>query len=295
MKTFFYNIGYFFKEAKTIFKVDKGSNVFSIFSIGLILFILGLIFSGWWVSNEIVYALQGEAEVSLYYEEDIENTEINNLINKIEGIEGVEKASLVGEEESYDRMADVLGSEANILTLFDDNPFTAFIEVKIDINQSDEILSDMENLENVKYIRDNKGIIDKLKSITNILTVVSILIVVVVGISTVFVISHIIRQGIYNNRNQINTLKLLGAPDSFIETPFLLEGLFLTIGGGLFASLLISGVLYFGYRQIKNSLLFVPLPSIESLIPNMFLIIMIISLALGILGSLFGLKSSKAD
>lgn len=295
MKTFIYNIGYFFKEAKTIFKVDKGSNIFSIFSIGLILFILGLIFSGWWVSNEIVHALQGEAEISVYYDEDIENREINSLIAKIEDIQGVKKVSLIGEEESYDRMADVLGSEAEILTLFDDNPFTAFIEVKIDIEQTDNILNDMEKIEDVKYIRDNKGIIDKLKSITNMLTLISILIVVVVGISTVFVISHIIRQGIYNNRNQINTLKLLGAPDSFIETPFLLEGLFLTLGGGLFASILISGLLYFGYGQIKSYLLFVPLPSIENLIPNMFMILMIISAALGILGSLFGLKSSKAD
>lgn len=295
MKTFIYNIGYFFKEAKTIFKVDKGSNIFSIFSIGLILFILGLIFSGWWVSNEIVIALQGEAEISVYYEEDLENTEINNLVKGLEEIEGIKNVSLVGEEESYDRMADVLGTEAEILNLFEDNPFTAFIEVKVDIDQTDNILSSMEKIEDIKYIRDNKGIIDKLKSITNMLTVVSILIVVVVGISTIFVISHIIRQGIYNNRNQINTLKLLGAPDSFIETPFLIEGLFLTIGGGLFASLLVAGILYFGYGQIKSALIFVPLPSIESLIPKILIILMSISIALGVLGSLFGLKSSKAD
>ena len=134
-----------------------------------------------------------------------------------------------------------------------------------------------------------------LKNITNILTVVSILIVLVVGISTVFVISHIIRQGIYNNRDQINTLNLLGAPDGFIGTPFLLEGLFLTLGGGLISWLLISGLLYFGYEKIKSSLLFVPLPSIENFIPNMFILLMSISAVLGVLGSLFGLRISKRN
>ena len=293
MKTIIYNIGYFFKEAKTIFKVDKGSNVFSIFSIGLILFILSLIFSGWWVSNEVIHVLQEEAEISVYYNEDLADREINNLINEIEDIDGIKQVNLVGQEESYDRMANILGSEANILSLFEDNPFTAFIEVKVDMNKADSILSNIERLENTEYIRDNKGIIDKLKSITNMLTIVSILIVVVVGISTVFVVSHIIRQGIYNNRDQINTLKLLGAPNGFIETPFLLEGLFLTLGGGLFSSLLISGLLYFGYGKIKSSLLFMPLPPVESVIPLMFMILMFISTILGILGSLFGLRTSK--
>ena len=293
MKTFRYNIGYFFKEAKTIVRVDRGSNIFSIFSIGLILFILSLIFSGWWISNEIIYVLQEEAEVSVYYEEGLEESEVNILMYKIENISGVKNVNLVGEKESYDRMADILGSEANILNLFEDNPFTAFIEVKVDMNKTDYILKSIEDLDNTEYIRDNKGIIDKLKNITNILTVVSVLIVLVVGISTVFVISHIIRQGIYNNRDQINTLRLLGAPDSFIETPFLLEGLFLTLGGGLFSSLLISGLLYLSFGKIKSSLLFMPLPPIENLIPTMFILLMSISAILGILGSLFGLRTSK--
>lgn len=288
-------MGYFFKEAKTIFKVDKGSNIFSIFSIGLILFILALIFSGWWVSNEIIYVLQEEAEVSVYFEENLGDMEIDNLVKKLEKIHGVKDINLIGEGESYDRMVEVLGSEADILNLFEDNPFTAFIEVKVDIEESDEILNSMGKINNIKYIRDNKGIIDKIKSISNILTAASILIVLVVGISTVFVVSHIIKQGIYNNRNQINTLKLLGAPDSFIGIPFLLEGLFLTLGGGIFSSLLITGLLYFGYGQIKSSLLFLPIPSIEILIPNLVILILGISFILGVLGSWFGLKTAKED
>lgn len=295
MKTFIYNIGYFFKEAKTIFKVDKASNIFSILSIGLILFILALIFSGWWISNETIYLLQEEAEISVYFEEELQDEEVNNLMGSIKNIDGVKDINLIGESESYNRMVKVLGSEADILNLFEDNPFTAFLEVKIDIEESDYIMNSMGKINNIKYIRDNKSIIDKIKNISNILTVASILIVVVVGISTIFVVSHIIKQGIYNNRNQINTLKLLGAPDSFIGIPFLLEGLFLTLGGGLFSSLLISGILYFGYGQIKSSLLFIPIPPIEMLIPNLVIILLIISVVLGVLGSLFGLKTSKEN
>lgn len=293
MKDIVYNMRYFFKEAKTIFKVDKASNIFSIFSIGLILFILSLIFSAWWISQEVIHILQSEAEISIYYDEDLDNIQFKNLVKNIEDIRGIKNVSLIDENESYERMVEVLGSEANILSLFESNPFTAFIEVKVDIEETDNILTSIEKIDNISYIRDNKNIIDKLKSITNMLTIGSILIVTVVGISTVFVVSHIIRQGIYNNRNQINTLKLLGAPNSFIGAPFLLEGLFLTLGGGVFSSILTSGFLYLAYGQIKSSLLFIPLPSMEIFLPNVIIVVILISIILGILGSIFGLKATN--
>ncbi len=295
MKTIVYNIGYFLKEAKTIFKVDKTSNIFSIFSIGLTLFILSLIFSGWWISNDIIEVIQGEAEINVYYDEDLEDMEVENLIQSIGGTRGVKSASLVDEIESYDRMVDVLGNEAEILNLFEDNPFTAFIEVKVDIEQIDYILNKVEDIIGVDHVRGNREIIDKLKSIINILTILGLLVITAVAISTIFVISHIIRQGIYNNRDQISTLKLLGAPESFIGIPFFLEGLFLTIGGGILSSLLIGLLLYFGYGKIGSSLLFVPLPSVSDLVPRIVIGLISVSALLGILGSLFGLKASKSN
>lgn len=295
MKNIIYNLGHFFKEAKTIFKVDFASNVFSIFSVGFILFILSMIFSGWFISTDIVKVLQSEAEVSVYYGDDLERPKIEKIQKQIEDIKGVNTVGLVGESESYERMVDILGEEADILSLFEDNPFNSFIEVKVDIDQSDSILAEIEKIDEIDYIRDNKDIIDKLKSIITILTILGVLVVGAVGISTIFVISHIIRQGIYNNREQIRTLKLLGAPDSFIGIPFVLEGLFLTLGGGLVASLLISSLLHFGYGQIGKSMLFIPLAASSEIIPYMVLGIMIVSLILGILGSLFGLKSTKVD
>lgn len=293
MKNFFYNVGYFFREAKTIFSVDFLSNIFSIFSIGLIFFMLSMIFSGWWISNEVVEVLQKEAEINVFYNEELENLAINQLIEDIGEVQGVTEVNLIGEEESYNRMVDVLGKEASILELFSDNPFTSFIEVKINMEDVDSILGQLENVDNIEYIRDNKDVIDSLQRIITLLTIIGVLVITAVGISTLVVVSHIIRQGIYNNRDQINTLKLLGAPDSFIGFPFMLEGLVLTIGGGLFASGLIALAINYGYSKIGSFLLFIPLPTSESLISSMVVMNISIGVVLGVIGSLFGLSSAK--
>jgi len=295
MKNFFYNIGYFIKESKTIFRVDLISNIFSILSIGLIFFILSMIFSGWWITDQVIEVLQKEAEINVYFNEKIEDKDIAILLEDIMKLQGVREVNLVNEEESYNRMVEILGKEAQMLELFDDNPFTAFIEVKIQMGELDNILVDLEDLTNIEHIRDNKQVIDRLESIVGILKVLGVLVITAVGISTLVVVSHIIRQGIYNNREQINTLKLLGAPEGFIGFPFLLEGFFLTLGGGIIAAALVSLTIYYGYSQMGSGIPFIPLPSSKDLILGMIVLNIGISTVLGVLGSLFGLSSAKSN
>ncbi len=289
------NLGYFLKEAKTIFKIDKFSNIFSIFSIGLIFFILSLVMSGWWLSHKVVEVLKEEAEISIFYGDDLTDDRLRLLEERLKATKGIREVKLVAREESYDRMVEILDKEAKILELFDDNPFKAFIEVKINIGDIDDVLGRLETYEEIEYIRDNKNVIDKLQNIITMLTIVGALVITATGISTIVVISHIIRQGIYNNRDQINTLRLLGAPEGFIGFPFILEGLFLTLMGGLVAFILVVALSKIGLGQIGGSLLFVPLPDFSDIISYLAIFIFGLSGLLGLVGSIFGLTSAKGN
>lgn len=293
MKNILYNLGYFIKEAKTLFKIDLLSNVFSIFSIGLVFFILSLVLSGWWTSNYIIEVIEREAEINVYFNNKIKDLELSRVIESINAIEGVNEAKIIHEDEAYNRMVDILGKEAKILELFHDNPFNSFIEVQIQIGEADSIIEELEGLEDVEYIRDNKKVIDRLQNIITILKVLGLLAIIAVGISTLVVISHIIRQGIYNNKEEINTLELLGAPEFFIGFPFLLEGLFLTAMGGVLALIMVNFVIRYGLGQIEKSLTFIPIPSIKILTSNIIAFILSISLILGVVGSIFGLYSAR--
>ncbi|NLW39514.1 MAG: hypothetical protein GXY96_01100 [Tissierellia bacterium] len=288
-----YNLAYFLKESKTLFKIDFLSNIFSIISIGLILFILSLVLLGWRVSSYVIQIVEREGEINVYYDLSLQEKDINYLMEDIEKIEGVSSTSLVSQDEAYNRMAEILGKEAGILELFDENPFTPFIEVKIHIEEVDSILDELESMLGIDYIRDNKNIIDRLQNILIILKVLGVLALVAIGVSTLIVVSHIIRQGIYNNRDQINTLELLGAPDIFIGFPFILEGVFLTLLGGVIAFILLKLVLGLGYSKFFTALPFLPLPAEESLLIPIGIFILLLSGLLGIIGSLFGLAKDN--
>lgn len=295
MKTVLLNSGYFLKEVKTMIRLNFFSNSLTIFSTGLIFFILAMLISGWWVSNHVLNVVQREAEINVYLDEEIVDTDtaVTQMLERIKLIEGTREARVVDKDEAYNRMADILGKEARVLTRFDSNPFSSFIELKINLEEIDPVLETLNQMAGIEHVRDNRQVLDRLSNISGVLRLVGILVVVAVGISTLVIISHIIRLGISNNKEQINTLRLLGAPELFIAFPFVLEGLLLTLGGGILAVALAGFSINYLYAQMAGPLPFIPLPQRGELISGLMILIISLSASLGIFGSLLGLASVK--
>lgn len=293
MKKYFYNIKYFLKETKTLIKLNKLSNVTTLLCIALILFILSMVISGWWISNKVADAISKEAEISVYYDDYLNNSEITGLVEKISKINGVDDVNIVDESEAYERMVNILGKEARVLEYLDENPFSSFLEVRIHLDSMDYVLEELEFINGVNHVRDNRKVLNRLRSIGDIMKFLGYLIVIAVSITTLVIISHIIRLGVQSNKDQINTMRLLGAPEGFIAFPFFLEGLFLTISGGVLAAVLSLFVLKKLYAQMQGPLPFIPLPSLGVLSQSITILVMLLSAVLGIIGSLFGLKSAK--
>ncbi|MDF2589953.1 MAG: hypothetical protein K0S41_3794 [Anaerocolumna sp.] len=293
MRTFIYNFIYYIKETKNMVRMNLLSNMASLLCTGLIFFMLGLIFTGWSISNGLVDKLKEEAEISVYFKENVDKDGANKLHTDIKALKGVWDASLIDEGEAYSRMEDVLGEEAKILTLFDDNPFEAYIEVRIYLESMDYVINNIERMDGIDFIRDNREILARIQKITAGIKVIGLLSLTAVGITTIIILSHLIRQGIYNNKDQINTLKLLGAPNYFIGFPFVLFGLVITIVGGLFAIIMIHILIHYGFGRLNEAISFIPMPD-ESMTKRVITnIILLISLVLGVIGSLIGVASIR--
>lgn len=291
MKSFLYNIGYFIKETGRIIRLNLLSNIFSVIGTGLILFLLGIVVTGTDIGNRLVLMLNEEAEVNAYFSQDISSEQIDELEKNISNLDGVRATRIVDENEAKANMQEILGEEAKILELFDDNPFEAFIEIRIDIEAMDSVIEGVNNTYGVEYVRDNQEVLEKIKDITYALKILGYLMIAAVGITTLIILSHMIRQGIYNNKDQINTLKLLGSPGIFIGFPYILTGVLLTLLGGIIAAIAIMFIINGAYNSLGATIPFLPLPPKNELIDRMTILLPSLSLLLGFFGSLFGLSS----
>jgi len=293
MRTFLFNIGYFFRETGRIIRLNLLSNLFSVIGTGLILFLLGLAVTGADMGNYLVNMLNEEAEINGYFSKDISPEERDALVKRIGEIYGVRSARLVDEDEAKDRMEKILGEEAKILELFEENPFEAFVEIRINVDAMDSILDNIKNMNGIDYVRDNKEVLEKIKDITYAFKVLGYLMIAAVGITTIIILSHMIRQGIYNNREQINTLRLLGSPGAFIGFPYVLSGILLTLIGGFLATASVVFLIKAAYESIGSTILFLPLPPKKDLTDYMIMLLPSLSFILGLSGSLFGLSSIR--
>lgn len=293
MKTLFYNLGYFLGEVKTSIRLNFLTNLFSAVSIGLILFILAAVMSGWWVSKDFIEVINREAEISVFWDESLAEHEIMGLAEQISHLDGTLDVRMVSEDEAYDRMAEILGQEAGILDIFETNPFTPYLEINLMLDRREAILAQLNQLPGIEHVRDNQEVLNRLEGIVRVLGIMGYLGLAAVALATLIIISHIIRLSINSKKNQIQTLELLGASKSFIAFPFLVEGILIAFIGCILAILLLLPSVKLVYFQLLDLLPFLPLPGPEKLMLNVIALLWGLSILFGFIGSLVGLSSTR--
>lgn len=290
MKLLHNNMGYYLKEVKTLVKRDISSNLLSVISLAFIFFILALVLSLGISSDFMITQIEDQAEISIYYTED---ANMGDLIENLLSIPGVTDVIPVDEETAKEEMTQILGSESRIVDLFDHNPFSPYLDVAIQLESVDEISEKASSLDGVELIRDNKEVLQKLQEISGIIRLIGFFILLSVSIATLVITSHLIRQGVYLNRDSIGTLKLLGAPDGFIYRPFLVNGMLTSLMAGMLSLVLTYFSTRYLFSQLSGSLPFIVLPGFTDHMTTLVVFTLSLSVLLGIFGGLMGIKSTK--
>ncbi len=290
MSKFIKNGGYFLREIKTIFMLNKTSSILSLVSLTMIFFILMLTVSGWWMSNTWMGLISDEAEISVYYSNGLNPYALDELEDEIEKIDGVNGLRHVEAGEAYDDMEKILGSDAKVLESFTENPFDPYFELSFDFENRQNIVIELNKTKNVSFVRDNQEVLDQLENIIDFIEIIGIVVGLSVSITTFIITSHIIREGIHSNREHIRTLRLLGAPTWFINFPFVIEGILIS-GFSAF----ISGLFFNIFSEslgnaFAGTVQFLPALDMTSMTLLLWAFVTVLALILGSISSAFGLK-----
>jgi len=295
MRQFLANSLHHMRETGTLFYTNKVSNVMSLLSTVLVFLFLGLILMGWRTTTLWVALIQEEAEIQVFVRQDGDAAQLQSVAGNLRQFDGVETVSVLSAEEAKRRMSSLLGSESGMLSHLEENPFRPFLEVRFSLQALEPLLAKIEALPAVELVRDNRDVLETLLHLQSALQTAGLAIGGAVALFTVVLLSHIARVGVIHNRDQIRTLRLLGAPERHIAMPFFLLGMVLGGGGGLIASLLLLA----GLSQLPASgpsvLPFLPMPDIGTLGKGMILLLSCAGAVLASLGTLFGIVSARAN
>ncbi len=246
------NLSYFFKEGVKGFLVNGLMSVASVFIVVASLLILGiyLIFS--FNVNYIGEQLKSQYEIRAFIGFDVPAENIESIKLKTESIPNIESVEIFTPEQALSEYREQLGENARILDgLEGDNPLRYSLKITMsDINAADSITVQLQNIEGIDYVRNNKDAMESMISITNTIKQASLILMLLLSIVAIFIISNAIRMTVFARRREIGIAKFLGATDWFIRWPFVVEGIVMGVVGAIIALALIIP----GYNVIYGSL-----------------------------------------
>jgi cell division transport system permease protein len=151
-------------------------------------------------------------------------------------------------EQAYANVIELLGEDyASVITPEQLNE-TYWINL-VDQSQSNVIVEAFTGQQGVEEVKDQLQYLEPLFSALTVATYIAVGIAALMLIAAVLLIATTIRLSAYARRRELGIMRLVGASNRFIQTPFILEGVFAALLGSLLAGAAIIAGVHFGVDQ----------------------------------------------
>lgn len=293
-------IGYSAKQGVKNIGRNKMFSLASIATMAACIFMFGLFFSIIMNFQYIVHKAEESVAITVFFEEETTKTQIDNIGKKLEELEGVREVNYVSADDAWEKFQkDYFGEDAAELAegFKDDNPLSTSDNYEVylnDVSKQAEIVEYAESLTGVRKVNKSDVMANTLNSVNKLVWYASAILIGILLAISIFLISNTVTMGISVRREEIAIMKYIGAKDSFVRMPFIIEGILI----GLIGAVIPLVALYFMYNKaiefilekfslLNNILDFLPVSEVyQTLLPAGLLL----GIGIGFLGSTFTIR-----
>ncbi len=159
-------------------------------------------------------------------------------------------------EQAYQNLLELEPDYADLVTADQLNE-TYWVNL-VDPSQTDVIAEAFGGMDGVEEVRDQMQYLEPLFSALTVATYIAVGIAVLMLVAAVLLIATTIRLSAFARRRELGIMRLVGASNRFIQTPFILEGVFAALLGSLLAGGAVVAGMYFGVdRYLRERVPFV--------------------------------------
>lgn len=234
---------------RNLFK-NKKSAMSSLMIMCATMLVFGLFFVIGENINAFVENVAEAQEIRVNLKINATESEIEEVGNEILAIDGVRNAEFVSKDDAIKYMEDLLGSDA-VEEYKERNIFPVAYNVTLtDLSLNDEVQNEINQIPQVDDIVSSNQLIAQILRLAKGVKYVTAGILALLIIISVSIISNTIKLTVHARRKEISIMKYVGATNSFIRWPFLVEGIII----GVVAGLLSVGIVGLVYTGIANQL-----------------------------------------
>lgn len=260
------SLRYLFKEG---FRNTWANRMMSIASICVLMSCLVLIGCASMIFlniESLLGRIEEENVVMVYIKDGTTDADITAMGEKIEAIENVKGVEFIAKEDAWaEQLATMEEAQREFFTeISSDIPLPDAYKVTVnDLTYFDSTIDQIKQLDHIDTIRENKDLAKKLVAIRHGIEVIAIVIIAVLLAISVFIIQNTIKLTVYSRRLEISIMKSVGATNSFVRLPFVVEGMILGIISGVVSLGVVWAFYEFAINQFSDLLISLGLEALK--------------------------------
>ena len=243
--------------------------------------------------NQIIDDIGDQNQILAYVDEDMTAQEASaKLQTKLESLDNVASVEFVSRSEARDSFMEKY--DESLMEGIDDEVFRHRFSIQlIDLSLMDETKAEIEDVDGIVKVNAPTEFADKFISVRNVISIVSLALIVILGFVSLFIMSNTIKLATYGRREEIAIMKMVGASNSFIRCPFIVEGLVLGVVGGGVAFLAQWGLYAALEAKIVESLgiSFVEIVPFAQVWPFVLITFLAVGILVGAVGGVIAIRN----
>lgn len=200
--------------------------------------------------DALINDLEDQNEIVAYVDEDLSDDDAAALILQVTTTGNVSSAQFVSREAAMDTF--MSNYDEALMEGIDSSVFRHRYVIQLDdIARMGQTKSELERIPGIAKVLAHLDYAEKFVTIRNIISIVSFVLIAILVFVSFFIMSNTIKLATFNRREEIAIMKMVGASNSFIRMPFVIEGLIL----GLLGSLLAFAAQWGFYNLLRDKIL----------------------------------------
>ena len=235
--------------------------------------------------NEMIVELEQENEMLVYIDETYSEAEAKSVGSQINQIANVHNAQFVSREQAVVNFVDEMEDE-DLFAGLDPSTFRDRYVITLEDN------SKMRETEGVADVSVHYEIQEGFQTVQRILNIASVIIIAVLLVVSMLIISNTVKLAMYDRKEEIAIMKMVGATNGFIRWPFVVEGFILGILASAIAFFLEWGLYNLLQTQISmvDSLDLITVVPFVEVIEIVAIGYAVVGFLVGVLGSLLSIR-----
>ncbi|KAF0208996.1 MAG: permease-like cell division protein FtsX [Actinomycetota bacterium] len=296
------NLGYFLKESVVSFRRNWVMSLGAVITIYLSLLLVGASVGSSMIVSQVVRSVEEKVSIRVFLKDGAAPADVDSLQAALVADARVKNVKYTSKEQALKDFGATMVESPELVDALEVNPLPASLDVDLktpqDVNAVVAMIKANPTFLKVadrpdkpeKSLKYGQQIVNQLFAFTRVLRAVGAVFIIMLAIISLIFINNTIRLAIYARRKEIGIMRLVGASNWFIRTPFLLEGTLQSLLGALLALLTLGSIQWFVMPKVRETISFLPVTLSAGAAAQISAILILSGVVIGLGGSAFALR-----